>query len=139
MLPVVTRLRDFRTYGHPLLLIAVWSMLEAATIIWIALLPGHPTYNESGGVGSLGQAIFFTALFVLFVALGSRFVWWLAIFSSILAVGVAVAAGVFELGVKPLGVAALQTAALWLLWSGNIEMYVQSHRRTRRVTAPPAR
>jgi hypothetical protein len=132
----VTRLRDFRRYGHPLLLVAVWAALEAATIAWSALLPGDPFHSESG-VGSLGQSILLTGILVLGVAWGFRVAWWLAIFSSAAAVFVSVALGVFELGVKPWGVALLQAAALWLLWSGNIEMHVQSHRRLRRLTGPP--
>jgi hypothetical protein len=131
MLPVVTRLRDFRTYGHPLLLIAVWASLHAATIAWIALLPGDPFLRSSG------QPIFVTAIIALSVSWGSRVAWWLAIFSSAVAVFISVALGVFEFGVKPWGVALFQAAALWLLWSGNIEMYVQSNRRMRRLAGAP--
>src|SRR5687767_11714708 len=97
---LVSRLRDFRTFGHPLVLIAVWATLHAGTIAWIELLPGSPFYSDSD-VGSLGSAIFWAVVLVVFVALGSRLAWWLAIFSSTVGVGMGVAAGVFELGVKP--------------------------------------
>jgi hypothetical protein len=133
----VTRLRDFRMYGHPLLLIAVWSTLQAASIVWVALLPGDPS-NSSEGMGSVGQAIFWTGALVLFLVLGSRIAWWLAIFFNTVAAFLGVAFGVFEFGVKPWGVALFQAAALWLLWSGNIETYVKSHRRVRLTGPPPA-
>lgn len=136
MLPVVTRLGAFRAHGHPLLLIAVWSILEAATIGWTALLPGDPLYSDSG-IGSLGQALFVTSAAVLFLVLGSRIVWWLAIFSDTVGVGIGVALTVLQFGVKPIGLALFQAAALWLIWSGAIERYVRSGRRREARPARP--
>src|SRR5215210_36424 len=103
----MTWLRDFRAYRHPLLLIAVWSAVEAAAIAWTALVPDWPFHSESG-TGSIGGAIFWTGLLVLFLGLGSRLAWWLAIFSNTVAVVVCVAAGAFDRSVKPLGLAALE-------------------------------
>lgn len=133
MLPVMTRLRAWRAYAHPLLLVAVWATLEAATIAWAALVPGDPSYSDSG-VGSLGQAIFATGALVLFVALGSRIAWWLSIFFLTAGMLVGVVAAASELEAAPLGVAVLQAAGLWLIWSGNVELYVLSRRRRRRLT-----
>lgn len=77
----MTELRAFRNYGHPLLLIALWATLEAATILWTASVSGDPFYPDSGP-GSLGDAIFSTGLLVIFVGVGSPLAWWLAIFSG---------------------------------------------------------
>jgi hypothetical protein len=129
----VARLRAFRTYGHPLLLIAVWATVEAATILWTALVPGNPFYADSG-TGSLGQAVFISVVLVFFVGVGSRLAWWLAIFFATLGVGASLGLAVFEPGVKPLGVAVLSAASLWLLWGGNIELYVQSNKRRKLIT-----
>lgn len=130
-------MKAFRTYGHPLLLIAVWSIVDAATIAWIALGPGEPHYSDSA-VGSLGQAVFLTSVLVIGVGIGSRLAWWLAIFFATVGVGVGGAAALFEFEAKPVGVVLLQALALWLIWSGNIEMYVQSNQRRRRMATPTA-
>jgi len=124
----VAKLWAFRAYGQPLLLIVVWATFEAAIILWTALVPGDPSYADSGA-GSLGQAVFISVLLVTFVGLGSRLAWWLALFFATLGVVVSLALAVAESGVKPLGVAVLSAASLWLLWGGNIELYVQSKRR----------
>ena len=133
----MAKVRAFREYAHPLLLIGVWSGLEAATIAWTALVPGVPFYSESG-TGSLGQAVFVTVVLVIFVGVGSRLAWWLAIFSTTVGVSLGVVGGLVEFGVKPVGFVLLQALALWLIWSGNIELYVQSNKRRRRMAAPPA-
>jgi hypothetical protein len=133
----MAKVRAFREYGHPLLLIAVWSLLEAATIAWTALVPGAPFYSNSG-IGSLGQSVFFTAVLVVFVSVGSRLAWWLAIFSTTVGVSLGVVGGLIEFGAKPVGFVLLQALALWLIWSGNIELYVQSNKRRRRMVTPPA-
>ena len=112
------------------MLIALWSLLEAAYIVAIATLPGNPFYSDSG-MGSLGQAVFVTALLVLFVALGSRLAWWLAIFSTTVGVALPIAALLVEPGWKPFVVAPLAAASLWVIWSGSIETYVKTGRRPR--------
>ena len=123
------RLRAFRAYGHPLLLIAVWSTFQAATIAWSALAPGDLSYAP--------QAIFWTVILAVFLFVGSRIAWWLAIFSNTLGAVVGLAAGIYERGIGPLGLAVLQAASLWLIWSGNVELYVQSRRRMRKLTVAP--
>jgi hypothetical protein len=125
-------MRGFRRDTHPLLLIGIWALLESAAIVCTAVLPGDPFYADSG-MGSLGQAVFVTALLVVFVALGSRVAWWLGIFSSTVGVGLPIAVLLVDLSVKPILVALIEAAALWLIWSGSIETYV--HARRRRVTA----
>jgi hypothetical protein len=113
-----------------LLLIAIWALLEAAVIACTAILPGGPFYADYG-MGSLGQAVSVTALLVLFVALGSRVAWWLAVFSS--TVGFPIAVLLVNFSVKPILVALIASASLWLIWSSSIETYV--HARGRRVAA----
>jgi hypothetical protein len=130
----VARLTALRAKTDPLLLIAVWSLLEMATIAWTALGSGEPSY-EGSGVGSLGQAVVVTGIFILLVARGSRIAWWLAIFSDTVGVAVGLALVAFEPGVKPAGLALLQAAALWLIWSGSIERHVHTGRRG--LLAPP--
>jgi hypothetical protein len=110
----VAKLREFRTYGHPLLLIGVWATLQAATILWIARVPGEWSYVGSG-TGSLGQAVFISVALVLFVGGGSRLAWWFAIFDSTVGLPFSLVVAVAEPGVKPLGVAVLQAASLGLL------------------------
>ena len=112
-----------------MLLIAIWALLEAAVIACTAILPGDPFYAD--GMGSLGQAVSVTALLVLFVALGSRVAWWLAVFSS--TVGFPIAVLLVNFSVKPILVALIASASLWLIWSSSIETYV--HARGRRVAA----
>lgn len=133
----MARLRALRASGHPLLLIALWATLEAATIVWTALVPGGPWYSQSGA-GSLGGAIFWTLLIVLFVAVGNRFGWWLAIVSDTVGIGFGVVAGIYDPGIGAFGVAVLQAAALWLIWSPSIETYVKSGLRSRLTVPPPA-
>ena len=134
---MVARLRALRATGHPLLLIALWATLEAATIAWTALVPGGPWYSQPGA-GSLGGAIFWTLLIVLFVAVGNRFGWWLAIVSDTVGIGFGVVAGIYDPGIGAFGVAVLQAAALWLIWSPSIETYVKSGLRSRLTVTPPA-
>ena len=83
----VAKLRDIRSYGHPLLLIALYAALEGVTILWTAWVPGDPSYADSGN-GSLGLAVFISVVLVIFLGLGSRLAWWLAIFFCVLGVGV---------------------------------------------------
>jgi hypothetical protein len=123
-------MRAFQREAHPLLLIGIWSVLEAANIAAVAILPGNPFYADSG-VGSLGQAVVFTALLVLFVALGSRLAWWLAIFSATVGFAMPIGALLVEFSFKPFVVAPISGAALWLIWSGSIETYVTTGRRAR--------
>jgi len=120
--------RAFRQEASPFVLIAVWSLLEAAYIAAIAILPGNPFYADSG-MGSLGQAVFFTVLLVLFVALGSRLAWWLAIFSATVGVALPIASLLAGFGFKPFVVTPLAAASLWVIWSGSIETYVKTGRR----------
>jgi hypothetical protein len=123
----------FPVIRTPVLLIAVWATLQAATILWIAWVSGDWSYADSG-TGSLGQAVFISVVLVFFVGVGSRLVWWLAIFNSTVGLALSLVLAVVEPGVKPLGVAVLQAASLWLLWSGNIELYVQSSQRRKAIT-----
>jgi hypothetical protein len=126
----VTRsVRAFRTYGHPLLLIAIWATLEAATIAWLALLQGNPSLES----GSLGGTFLAMGILVVFLFLGSRFAWWLAIFFSALGVIVGVGVALVDPGIKPVGIALLQAAALWLIWGGNVEAYVLVGKRRRLI------
>jgi hypothetical protein len=134
---IVARLREFRAHGHSLLLIGIWAILEAATLAWIALMPGAPVYSDSG-VGSLRDAVVVTVVLVVFVGVGSLLAWWLAIFSNTVGFALGIVAGLVSFGPKPVGVALLQGAALWLIWSGNIELYVQRGRRRRQVAPPPS-
>ena len=76
-------------------------------------------------------------ILAVFLFVGSRIAWWLAIFSNTLGTVVGVAAGIYEREVGPLGLAVLQAASLWLIWSGNVELYVQSRRRMRKLTVTP--
>jgi hypothetical protein len=123
-------MRAIRQEAHPLLLIGIWALLEAAMIAAIAILPGSPFYADSG-TGSLGQAVFFTVPVVFFVALGSRLAWWIAIFSATVSVALPIASLLAEPSWKPFVVTPLAAAALWLIWSGSIENYVKSGRRPR--------
>jgi hypothetical protein len=122
------------------LLIALWTLLESATIAWTALLWGDPFYADSG-VGSLGGAILVTGILVVLVARASRIAWWFAIFSDTVGIVIGLALLAFEPGVKPVGVAVLQAAALWLIWSGSIERHVHSGRRyfTEPASSPRAK
>ena len=134
MLPLMNRLRELRTYGHPLLLIGLWAAFQAATIAVASLLA------ESPSVGSLRAPILGSIFLAFCLVLGWRIAWWLAIFWNTGVICVSVGFGIFEFGVKPWLVALLQVPALWLLWSGNIELHVQSHQRLRRLAeAPPER
>jgi hypothetical protein len=132
----VTRLRALRASGHPLLLIGIWSLLEAGIIAWTALLPGSPFYADSGN-GSLGQAVFITSIVAIFLFLGSRLAWWFAIFFDAGGVFLGVVAIALEPALKPVGWFVLSAAAWWLIWSGSVERYVNSGRRARRPIAPP--
>ena len=121
------RLRSFRTYGHPLVLIGVWAALEAATLAWLALLPGDQLL-----AGSLRGPILVSAVLVVLVGFGSRWAWWIAIFLEttgvVVGVGLAIVGEAFGAGT---GVAILSAASFWLLWSGNIELYVLESKRKR--------
>ena len=70
---------------------------------------------------------------VVLLFLGSRFAWWLAIFSSTLWVIVGVGVALVEPGIKPVGIALLQAAALWLIWGGNVEAYALVGKRRRLI------
>ena len=128
--PVAT-LRAFRSFGHPLLLVAVWGALEAAAVAWIAFVPGDPS-RESARV-----ALLVTAVLVVFVGVGSRLAWWLAILVSALGVVVGLGATFVDFGVEGPVAALLHASALWLIWSGNVELYVQSNKR-KRLASPTA-
>jgi hypothetical protein len=119
----VTKLHALRAAAPPLLLIAVWALLGAATIAWVALVPGGPSYAD--GVGSLGGAVFATAALALLMGLGSRIAWLLAIFFHVSAIFASAAVGAYEQEAKALVVALLEAAALWLIWSGGVERHVR--------------
>lgn len=120
----------FRDEANPLLLIGIWALLDAATMVVIRQLPGDPFYADTG-TGSLEQAMLVSALLVLFVALGSRFAWYLAIFSATVYVALSIVVLLMGVQIKPVVVAILSAAALWLVWSGSIETYVKTRRRSR--------
>jgi hypothetical protein len=120
----------FRNEASPLLLIGIWALLDAVTIGVIRLLPGNPFYADTG-MGSLGQALLFSALLVLFVALGSRLAWYLAIFSATVGLALPIVVLLMGVQIKPIIVAVLSAAALWLIWSGSIETYVKTGHRSR--------
>lgn len=121
---------EFRNDAHPLKLIAIWSLLEAATIALVATLPGDPFYAESG-MGSLGQAVVVTAVLMLFVLVGSRIGWYVAIFSDTVALALPIVVLLMGFQLKPIIVAVFSAAALWLIWSGSIERHVTADSRSR--------
>jgi hypothetical protein len=123
-------MRTFRRDAHPLAVIAVWALFEAAGIAVTARVAGDPHYAESGG-SSVGTAVVVTSILVLFVALGSRVGWWIAIFSSTVGLAMPIVALLEGLHVKPLLLAPIAAASLWIIWSGAIESYVNGNSRPR--------
>ena len=58
--------------------LAAYAALTAATIAWVALVPGEPRY-ESSGAGSLGAALLLGAAIVLALALVPAVGWYVAV------------------------------------------------------------
>jgi hypothetical protein len=129
--PGVRQVRAFREYGHPLLLIGMWVLLQASTFVWAAVAHGEPRFAFTM------QNILIAAIFVAFFAAGSRVAWWLAIFVNTSGVAIALGAAVFLPSWKPVGVGVLQAASLWLIWSGNVELYAQQRQRRRLAAEGP--
>jgi hypothetical protein len=127
----VTALRAFRAYGHPLLLIGAWGVLELLAVAWTEILPGEPAS------GSASDPIVWTTFFVVAMALRFRVGWWLAITAVVINLSVALAFAVVSFRVKPLGLAVFHAAALWLIWAGNVELYELCAQRLRRLALPP--
>ena len=75
----------------------MWIAVEAVSVACVALLPGDPSYSDSGN-GSLGQAVLVRALVALVVGLGSRVAWWLAIFLDSLGIAFDVTVAWLEFG-----------------------------------------
>ena len=124
------RLNELRSLGHPLALIGAWATIEAATIAWLAFVPGEPSMTASPETW-----IVVSVFVVIGVAFGSRWAWWIALALETLWIVAGLGFVVGAAVAKGAGLAILSAAAFWLLWSGNIELYVLEHKRRRRLAS----
>ena len=119
-------LLELRRQGNPLALAGLYAAGVAASIAWVGLLPGEPSYEGPGR--SLVVAASLSTLLVFFIARGSRTALRLAWFAHGLAFVFALATAafdgrVFAFSPKALGLAILQVFLLLLVTAPSLERY----------------
>jgi hypothetical protein len=116
--------------ANPLALVGLYAVGVAATIAWIGLLPGEPSYEGPGR--SAEVAVSFSALLVFFLARGSRGALLLGRFAHLLGLVYSLTGLVGDRGSKLLGLAILQVLIVVVLFSPSLERYVIEAQRRRR-------
>ena len=119
-------LLELRRRGNPLALAGLYAAGVAASIAWVGLLPGEPSYQGPGR--SLTVAAALATLLVFFVARGSRTALRLAWFAHGLGFVLALANAGFDgrsfgFSPKALGLAILQAFLLLLVTAPSLERY----------------
>jgi hypothetical protein len=116
--------------GNALALVGLYAAGVAASIAWIGLLPGEPTYEGPGR--SIEVAVALSALVVFFLARGAYTALGLARFGHLLGGLYALLGGVAARNPKLLGLALLQALLVALLFSPALERHAPRRLRRRR-------
>jgi hypothetical protein len=120
-------LLEARRSGSPLALVGAYAVGLAATIAWVGLLPGEPSYEGPARSGPVAAGL--GVIVVFFLARGSRSALVLARFAHVLGL----LYSVVELGgagitSKVLGLAILQALVVLVLFSPALERFVYARR-----------
>ncbi|MGH2997235.1 MAG: hypothetical protein ACRDN6_10125 [Gaiellaceae bacterium] len=98
-----------------------------ASIVWVGVLPGAPTYEGPGRSPEVAVAL--SALVVFFLARGSYSALRLARFAHVLGLLYALGGLVAERSSKVAGLAVLQALIVVVLFSPALERHIRPRRR----------